>query len=160
MMKDWIKSILPGQKLDEGSKAPEFQARDQNNDVQTLSRYLGKWVVLYFYPKDFTYGCTAEACSFRDNFSQFLSQDVIVLGVSTDSVESHQKFASSQKIPYPLLADQDKAICRRYGTLTPLGISDRVTFLIDPKGVIRARLAWVNWFQYANTVLQKLNELR
>jgi peroxiredoxin Q/BCP len=160
MIGNWIKKQIFSQKLDEGTKAPEFRCPDQNGAEHTLSQYLGRWVVLYFYPKDFTYGCTAEACSFRDNFTQFVDQGVAVVGVSTDSVESHRKFADAQKIPYPLLADTSKTICRAYGTLTPLGFSDRVTFLIDPQGIIRARLDWVNWFQYASSVLQKLKELR
>lgn len=124
-------------------KAPHFTTQDQNGDTHTLSEYAGKWVVLYFYPKDMTPGCTVEACSFRDNLARITARGAVVLGVSADSVKRHAKFAENEKLTFPLLADEDKKICEAYGAIGKkkfmgreyVGIL-RNTYLIDPKGVI------------------------
>ena len=155
MLKKWF-----GTQLDVGSKAPEFRLPDQNGAVRSLSENLGKWVVLYFYPKDETPGCTAEACSFRDEFAMFQNLNAVVMGVSTDSIESHAKFASSNALQFSVLSDSTKETCKNYGVLNPLGFANRVTFLIDPKGVIRDVLTWVSWSTYGKTVQDRLVALQ
>lgn len=124
-------------------QAPDFTLQDQNDTAHSLSQYRGKWVVLYFYPKDSTPGCTVEACSFRDNLSRLNSKDVVVLGVSADSVKSHKKFVEKQSLNFPLLADEAKMVCELYGVWGEksfmgrkyMGIA-RTTFLINPEGVV------------------------
>ena len=122
-----------------GQPAPAFKLEDQNGSWQTLEQYQGKWVVLYFYPKDFTPGCTTQVCAFRDDQTQLSAAGAQVLGVSLDDVKSHAKFAKEHKVPFPLLADTDKAVAKRYGVLSSkLGFeyARRDTFLIDPSGKI------------------------
>jgi peroxiredoxin Q/BCP len=123
------------------SPAPDFTLSDQEGKPHTLSGYRGKWVLLYFYPKDDTPGCTIEACTIRDQFKDFKSIGATVLGVSTDSVASHKKFASTYNLPFTLLADEYKEVVGRYGVFgekkfmgkTYMGTS-RTSFLIDPAG--------------------------
>jgi peroxiredoxin Q/BCP len=123
--------------------APHFTTQDQNNKTHNLTDYLGKWVVLYFYPKDMTPGCTIEACSFRDNLHRITAKGAVVLGVSADSVKRHAKFAENESLTFPLLADEEKKICEAYGALGKkkfmgreyVGIL-RNTYLIDPKGYV------------------------
>src|SRR5258707_5086585 len=101
--------------LKEGDKAPDFTAKDQNGKEVSLSSYKGKNVILYFYPKDDTPGCTAEACSFRDNYQSLIAQGFAVIGVSTDSEKSHKKFETKYSLPFTLIADEDKVINEAYG---------------------------------------------
>lgn len=130
--------------LKEGQKAPDFKAKDQNGNSISLSDFLGKDVILYFYPKDDTPGCTAEACSFRDNYQSLLQNGFEVLGVSTDDEKSHQKFITKYNLPFPLIADTDKAIVEAYGVWVEknmygkkyMGVA-RKTFIIDKNGQIR-----------------------
>jgi len=130
-------------KLQPGTPAPDFTVNDQNGDPVSLSDYKGKKVVLYFYPKDDTPGCTAQACNLRDNFSEIQKKGVVVLGVSTDSDKSHKKFEEKYKLPFTLLADTDKEIVEKYGVWgekkfmgkTFLG-TNRTTFLINELGNI------------------------
>ena len=98
-----------------GDNAPDFSLADQNGAVHTLKQYAGKWVVLYFYPKDDTPGCTKEACSFRDNLGAVTKKGAVILGVSGDSTASHRKFADKYDLPFPLLSDPDKAVINAYG---------------------------------------------
>lgn len=122
----------------EGMVAPDFTLPDQAGTEYTLSQFRGeKNVVLYFYPKDDTPGCTKEACNFRDDFSVFDSLQTVVLGVSVDDVDSHREFADKYKLNFPLLADTEKKVSRTYGVLAFYGKSKRHTFLIDKEGVIR-----------------------
>ncbi len=129
--------------LKEGMKAPPFEGADQNGRKIRLSDFAGKKVILYFYPKDDTPGCTAEACDLRDNYNTFLKKGFAVIGVSIDSEKSHLKFAGKYSLPFPLIADTSKKICTDYGVWkekslygkTFLGIA-RTTFIIDDKGVI------------------------
>lgn len=122
-------------------KAHDFSLPDQDGTIHTLSQYKGKWVILYFYPKDDTPGCTLEACSFRDSSTEWASLGVVVIGVSRDSVASHAKFQSHHKLNFPLLSDTDGKLISAYGSSKEksmfgkkyMGIS-RDTFLIDPKG--------------------------
>ena len=122
-----------------GDRAPDFTLPDQNGKPVTLSDLLGKRaVVLYFYPKDETRGCTAEACGFRDSYEVFSEAGAEVIGVSSDSVESHQKFAQHHRLPFTLLSDAHSALRKRYGVPTTLGmIPGRVTYIIDRHGIVR-----------------------
>jgi peroxiredoxin Q/BCP len=130
-------------KLKEGDVAPDFTAASGDGNI-SLAGLKGKNVILYFYPKDDTPGCTKEACSFRDNFSDFKKRGAVVLGVSTDSVKSHGKFAEKFKLPFTLLADEDKKIVQAYGVWGEKSFmgrkylgTHRVTFLIGPDGRIK-----------------------
>jgi peroxiredoxin Q/BCP len=122
-----------------GQPAPAFSAKDQAGRTVRLADYKGKAsVVLYFYPKDDTPGCTAQACSLRDGHGALLAAGAVVLGVSADDVASHAAFAKKYDLPFPLLADPDKTIIRAYGVKMPLlGMARRVTFLIDKQGVLK-----------------------
>jgi len=124
----------------EGQPAPDFTLKDQHGKPVTLSSLRGQWVVLYFYPKDDTPGCTKEACSFRDNLVALQQLRAAVLGVSVDTVKSHKAFADKFKLTFPILADDQHAVCRLYGTLSSymgVTVAARSTVLIDPQGVIR-----------------------
>lgn len=122
-----------------GDKAPDFTLPSQMGDNVTLSEYLGKKnVVLYFYPKDETPGCTREACSFRDSYQELTSLNAEVLGVSGQGVESHKSFATHHGLPFLLLADEDNKVRKLYGVPSSLGLlPGRVTYIIDKKGVVR-----------------------
>ena len=122
--------------LKAGNAAPLFEARDQNGDSVRLTDLRGNWVVLYFYPKDETTGCTAEACTFRDGMADFMELGAKVVGVSTQGVGSHRSFADHHSLNFTLVADEDKVVSRLYETLGILGVNRRVTYLIDPKGTI------------------------
>ena len=129
--------------LKEGQKAPEFTAADQDGNTVTLSQFSGKKVVLYFYPKDDTPGCTAEACDFRDNYQGLMAKGIIVLGVSIDDEKSHQKFVAKHSLPFTLLADTDKKIVEAYGVWGEKNMygkkymgTNRTTFIIDEAGNI------------------------
>lgn len=129
--------------LTEGSKAPVFTANDQNGNSVSLSDFKGKTVILYFYPKDDTPGCTAEACSFRDNYEYLSSQGYAVIGVSVDDEKSHKKFGTKYNLPFTLIADTDHKIVEDYGVWGEknmygknyMGIN-RTTFIIDGEGTI------------------------
>jgi thioredoxin-dependent peroxiredoxin len=125
-----------------GEPAPDFTLPDQNGDSVTLSSFRGGWVVVYFYPQDDTPGCTAESCSFRDNFEDFTDAGATVIGVSSDSVESHKAFADKHRLPFTLLADEGGAVRKSYGVSKTLGLlPGRVTYVIDPEGVVRRRFS-------------------
>ena len=127
-----------------GDKAPDFTLQDENENNITLSKLHGKKVVLYFYPKDNTPGCTKEACDFRDSFNQFKKHGVEVFGISKDSAKAHTKFKEKYELPFSLLVDNNADVCEAYGVInkkslfgkTFLGIQ-RSTFLIDEKGIVR-----------------------
>ncbi len=130
--------------LKEGDKAPAFTANDQNGKQISLSDYHGKEVILYFYPKDDTPGCTAEACSFRDNYQALLSKGFTVIGVSTDEEKSHQKFIKKFQLPFTLISDIDKKIVEAYGVWVEKNMygrkymgTARKTFIIDNNGIIK-----------------------
>lgn len=150
-----------------GKPAPEFSLQDQNGETHTLKEHAGSWVLLYFYPKDDTPGCTKEACGVRDNFTQFRSLDVTVLGVSTDSVASHKKFADKYNLPFALLADVEKKTVQDYGVWgekkfmgrTFNGIR-RTSFLIAPDGTIAKVYENVKADGHASEVLKDLQGLK
>jgi len=147
----------------EGQPAPAFELQDQNGDWHRLDDYRGQWLVLYFYPKDFTPGCTTEACSFRDDIFKFRKMDVALLGVSMDDVESHREFAREYSLPFPLLADDDGEISRRYGTYLGIGggvgVAKRQTFLIDPDGLLAKHYPKVDPDVHSAQVMADLNDL-
>jgi peroxiredoxin Q/BCP len=130
--------------LKEGDKAPVFTANDHNGKRVSLSEYAGKEVILYFYPKDDTPGCTVEACNFRDNYEALLGKGFAVIGVSADDEKSHQKFIGKYQLPFTLISDTDKKIVEAYGVWVEknmygkkyMGIA-RKTFIIDKNGVIK-----------------------
>lgn len=146
--------------LKEGSVAPDFKATNTNGETVRLKDLRGQKVVLYFYPKDDTPGCTKEACSFRDAFGAFKKRGIEVLGVSTDSEASHQKFTAKYKLPFTLLADTDHSIADAYGVYgekkfmgrTYMGVK-RMTFLIDEKGKIAKIFEKVKVDEHAREVL-------
>ena len=149
----------------EGSAAPNFAAKDANGETVRLKDLRGQKVVLYFYPKDDTPGCTKEACSFRDAFADFKKREIKVLGVSTDSEASHKKFAAKYKLPFTLLADPDHSIADAYGVYgekkfmgrTYLGVK-RVTFLIDEKGKVKKVFEKVKPEEHARDVLEAFEQ--
>jgi len=122
-----------------GMSAPDFTKTTQTGDTISLSQFRGeKTVVLYFYPKDETPGCTAEACTFRDNFEDFVEAGAVVIGVSQDSEESHQRFASHHRLPFLLVSDRDKALQKAYGVPKTMGLlPGRVTYVIDRDGTVQ-----------------------
>lgn len=151
--------------LKEGDAAPDFVAKDQESNEQKLSDYRGKRVVLYFYPKDDTPGCTKEACSFRDADEIYAEKGIKVFGVSTDSEKSHQKFISKYNLPFTLLADTEKKIVNDYGVYGEksmygrkyMGVN-RMTFLIDENGKIVKIFKKVNVSEHADEVLKAFGE--
>ena len=126
-------------KVDAGSKAPNFTLPSQSGEMVSLEDYIGtKPVVLFFYPKDDTPGCTKEACAFRDDYDQFEKLDAEVIGISADSVESHRRFAKKHDLPFTLLSDEGRKVRRLYGVPNTFGLfPGRVTYVIDEEGVVR-----------------------
>ena len=132
------------EELKEGDIAPGFTANDQNGESVSLSDYKGKDVILYFYPKDDTPGCTAESCSFRDNYEELLSKGFEVIGVSVDDEKSHKKFVNKYQLPFTLISDIDKKIVEDYGVWVEKNLygkkymgTARKTFIIDKEGMIK-----------------------
>ena len=145
-----------------GDVAPEFELSDQDGQLHSLEDYRDQWVVLYFYPKDETPGCTTEACEFRDNIFAFRDRNAQILGVSLDDVESHQKFAENHGLPFPLLADVEGKAADAYGVKTKMfgmTVAKRQTFLIAPDGTIAKHYAKVDPAAHSAEVLADLDEL-
>ncbi len=145
-----------------GQPAPEFELPDQTGQLHSLEDYRDQWVVLYFYPKDETPGCTTEACEFRDNIFAFKKINAQILGVSLDDVESHQKFAENHNLPFPLLADTEGQAADAYGVKTRmLGIkvAKRQTFLIRPDGTLAKHYEKVDPDKHSKQVLADLKAL-
>jgi len=140
-----------------GDQAPDFTAQDQAGETHQLADYKGKWVLLYFYPRDNTPGCTTEACTLRDNYTDFKKIDAVVLGVSTDSVKSHANFAGKYKLPFTILADADKKIVRAYGAS---GLIRRISYLINPAGQIAKAYGHVKPAEHAGEVLMDLATMK
>ncbi|MFZ4862118.1 thioredoxin-dependent thiol peroxidase [Sphingobacterium sp. Mn56C] len=144
-----------------GDKAPAITAKNQNGDTLHLSDFLGKKVILYFYPKDNTPGCTTEACNFRDNYQSLLKHDFEVLGVSIDSEQSHLKFISKHELPFNLLADEDQKIVNDYGVWVEKNMygkkymgTARTTFVIDEEGTIQHIIKKVDNKNAAQQILE------
>jgi peroxiredoxin Q/BCP len=144
-----------------GDTAPDFSLMDERGLPVSLKDYLGKSaVVLYFYPKDFTAGCTAEACSFRDNYKLLRDKGVVVIGVSLDSVESHSKFSEKYNLPFAILSDRNKEVAKAYGVLGLGGfLTKRVTFIINKNGKITHIFPKVDVRHHSDEVLKALEEL-
>ncbi|PKM86981.1 peroxiredoxin [Candidatus Falkowbacteria bacterium HGW-Falkowbacteria-2] len=140
-----------------GTKAPSFEGVDQNGETHNLSQYQDSWILLYFYPRDSTPGCTEEACQLRDNFSDFEEINAVVIGVSPDSVQSHSRFATRHELPFTLISDPDKKIIADYGAD---GDVKRISYLIDPDGKIAKTYPSVKPSQHAQEVLEDLTKLQ
>jgi thioredoxin-dependent peroxiredoxin len=146
-----------------GSPAPEFSLPSQDGTVIRLKDYAGKWVVLYFYPKDFTSGCTVEAHNFQRDQAEFAKRNAVILGVSVDTADSHRKFCAKEGLNFKLLADTSHQVSKQYGSLINLGvaqISARNTFLIDPQGRIARAFASVNPARHSAEVLSAIDALQ
>ncbi len=148
-------------KIAEGMPAPLFEGRDQDGNVIKLSNYKGKKIILYFYPKDNTPGCTAEACSLRDNYEELLKKGFVVLGVSPDTEKSHKGFAEKFHLPFPLIADPDKKIMTAYGSYGEKMMYGRkvtgvirTTFIIDEKGLIEKVIKKVDTKEHAPQIFK------
>jgi peroxiredoxin Q/BCP len=148
--------------LNIGDKAPEFEAKDQNGNTVRLSDYRSKKVILYFYPKDNTPGCTAQSCNLRDNYSDLQQEGYEVIGVSIDSEKSHQNFIGKYELPFTLLADTDKKIVEQYGVWQEKSMygrkymgTMRYTFVIDETGIIRDIITKVKTADHAKQILNK-----
>jgi len=146
-----------------GTAAPDFTLSSQEGKKVSLHDYKGQWVVLYFYPKDMTPGCTIEAHNFQRDQKEYNSRKAAILGVSVDSVDSHVEFCTKENLTFKLLADPDKKVVTQYGstqTMGPSVVAARNTFLIDPKGVIRKVYTKVNPNPHSAEVLAALDELK
>lgn len=149
-----------------GDNAPAFSLPDQNGNTVTLDDFKGKTVILYFYPKDDTSGCTKEACQFRDSFPSFKEMDAVILGVSPDSVKSHKKFADKYNLLFSLLSDEDKSVIEKYDVWKEksmygrkyMGV-ERTTFVIDKKGKIRKVYNKVKVPDHDKQILETLKEI-
>jgi thioredoxin-dependent peroxiredoxin len=146
-----------------GSSAPDFSLLSQEGKRVNLHDYRGEWVVLYFYPKDQTPGCTREAHNFQADQANFEQRNAVILGVSVDSIDSHKKFCAKEGLNFKLLSDQDGSVTRLYGSLTNLGVTkfaSRHTFLIDPEGKIAKVYSSVNPAHHSSEVLSALDQLQ
>ena len=150
--------------LKEGDIAPKFTAKDQNGNTISLSDFAGKEVILYFYPKDDTPGCTVEACNFRDNYQSLQQKGYNVIGVSTDDEKSHQKFINKYQLPFTLISDTDKTIVEAYGVWIEKNMygkkymgTARKTFIIDKEGIIKKIIDKVDTKEASKQVLDVLN---
>ena len=145
-----------------GDLAPEFELSDQDGQLHSLEDYRDQWVVLYFYPKNGTPGCTTEACEFRDNIFAFKDMNAQILGVSLDDVESHKSFAEEHSLPFPLLADTEGAAATAYGVKTRMFgmvMAKRQTFIISPDGIVAKHYEKVDPKEHSKQVLADLSEL-
>jgi len=140
------------------TKAPDFDLLDQNEELHSLSQYIGQWVLLYFYPKDNTPGCTQEACAIQDNLSDFKNFDIQVLGISSDSTLSHKKFASKYNLDFPLLSDQNLKVSQLF-KVADLFTAKRASYLIGRDGLIKKVYSSVKPKQHAREVLADYREL-
>ena len=146
-----------------GASAPDFKLQDQSGKWHQLKDYRGKWVALYFYPKDQTPGCTTEACEFRDNIFAFREANAQILGISVDDVDSHKKFAEKNSLPFPILADPTKQTAKKYSALKSyfgMELARRDTFLIDPEGRIVKRYVEVEPKGHSQSVLKDIQALQ
>lgn len=140
--------------------APDFSLVDQDNIPHTLSKYRGQYVLIYFYPKDDTPGCTTEACTIRDMYKDFESNNVKVLGISKDSITSHKKFAEKYNLPFTLLSDTDKKVLELYGAAKEDGGTNRISYLINPEGVIVKTYSKVDPTSHGAEILKDIYALK
>ncbi len=152
----WRTGPLP----EAGEPAPDFALPDQHGKLHALSDYAGRWLVLYFYPKDDTPGCTREACAFRDGLASLQAAGASVAGVSVDDPASHRRFADTYRLPFPLLADTDGSVARRYGVLVDwrvFRLARRVTFLISPSGAVHKVYRGIDPTRHPGEILAELS---
>ena len=156
-------SVLAQDSPTVGADAPQFKLQDQTGKWHSLKDYRGKWVVLYFYPRDNTPGCTTQACEFRDNIFAYRELNAVILGVSVDNVDSHKAFSEEHNLPFPILADVDKKVTTSYGTLKKyvgmVELARRDTFIIDPQGRIAKHYESVDPKGHSELVLADLRQL-
>jgi peroxiredoxin Q/BCP len=146
-----------------GQPAPAFKLQDQDGKWHSLADYKGKWVAIYFYPKDDTPGCTTQACSFRDNVFAYNKEGAVILGISVDDVASHKAFAAKHGLPFALLADADKSVAKTYGVLRNYGVMEvarRDTFLVDPQGRVAKHYESVKPDGHSQLVLDDIKALK
>jgi len=146
-----------------GTAAPTFTLKSENGQDVSLKDYAGKWIVLYFYPKDFTSGCTMEAHNFQRDLAKYQALNAVIIGVSVDTADSHKQFCAKEGLNFKLLADTDHAVSEKYGSLMTyqsMTLSERNTFLIDPKGVIVKEFMKVDPRDHSENVLAALDELQ
>ena len=158
-----MSTSLSAENIEIGQPAPEFELLDQHSNSHSLTSYKGQWVVLYFYPKNDTPGCTKEACEFRDDYRALIAKNTQVLGVSLDTEKSHAKFAEKYQLPFPLLADPKGLTAKKYGSLTSLGpikFAKRHTFIIDPNGITRQIYRKVDPASHSDQILSELKKLQ
>lgn len=146
--------------LEIGKPAPDFSLKDQNEVNHTLSNFRGQWVLVYFYPKDDTPGCTAEACTFRDRYEDFRNSSIKVFGISMDDVKSHKKFTEKYNLPFSLLADTTGEVTKLYGVKQPVvHMARRQSFLIDPEGNVKKIYEKVTPSDHPEEILNDLKTL-
>ena len=145
-----------------GDKAPDFEGKNQNNESVKLSSFIGEKVVLYFYPRDNTPGCTAQACNLKDNFNELSRKGYKIIGVSSDSIKSHKKFEEKYSLPFDLISDEDKAIHKSYGTWIEKSMygrkymgTARWTFIIDENGIINNIIEKVKTKEHTDQILSE-----
>ena len=149
--------------LEVGDKAPNFILNDQNNEAHQLSDYEGRWVILYFYPKDDTPGCTTQACDFRDAVKRIIASRSVVFGLSLDSVESHKRFSDKNNLPFSLLSDEEGVVAKSYDSLNNfMGYKSakRNTFIINPEGLLSKIYLSVDPKTHSQMVLNDLSLLQ
>lgn len=152
--------------LEVGQAAPDFTLKDQDGRERTLSEYKGEWVLVYFYPRDNTPGCTKEACTLRDEYEDFRRLTITIFGISGDSVESHAKFAKKHDLPFPLLADTEKEVMKAYGSFGKKKFMGREyegifrnSYLIDPEGKLRKIYEKVKPAEHAKEVIKDVQTM-
>ena len=159
----FMMKTLFAQELQIGDQAPNFSLQDQHGQTHNLADYRNQWIVLYFYPKDDTPGCTKQACEFRDDYKALRANNTQVIGISVDNTESHAEFAEKYSLPFPLLADIGGNIAKQYQALINLGViklAKRHTFIIDPEGIIRMVYKKVDVSSHSDQILSDLNKLQ
>lgn len=147
-------------KVNIGEKAPDFSLQDQHGEKHSLSEHQGNVVVLYFYPKAGTPGCTTQACGIRDDYSEFENEDIIVYGISVDDKEALMEFSNENSLNFPVLADENKSVAKKYGVLNNAGFANRITFIIDKSGNIAEIIRDVDVDTHAGDVLAKTKALK
>jgi len=159
----WVRVSHANDVPQSGLPAPGFDLPDQNGKPHSLNAYKGRWVVLYFYPRDDTPGCTEEACLFRDDLHKLTALGAQVIGVSVDDTASHADFARKYHLPFPLLADKDGRVAAQYGALRNLGLvkfAKRYTFLIDPQGKLAKSYLKVDTSRHSQEIIDDLARLK
>ena len=158
----WTGRVVADQVPKTGAHAPAFNLPDQQGKLHDLAAYSGKWVVLYFYPKDDTPGCTQEACAFRDDLHLLTAMGAQVVGISVDESSSHADFANKYHLPFPLLADKNGKVAASYGALWNLGVvkfAKRYTFLINPQGLIARTYLNVDTSRHSQEIIDDLKKM-